>query len=297
MLSKIFNRSKQIPINNQRCFSAIGPPKNVLYLNSLGSETEDKDIFKELNELVPQFTTNLKYDVCSFNPDKKPKNPDSREWHAYYNQTIIKAFRWAKFYKYDGVIIGDVSLSPMSVLLATDSINAFEDIKITSLGEAACAVAKNAGKTFSIILGYTHLIPLFRDNLIKFGFEDSFKSFHALYEGDMSEKRDFYWDKQTILDKTQKALREENVGGVILASVCDLETCGRIQTRFPKVPIVYPEMAALKYNELMIDGHRSQNGAQKKKVDMNDYNDVLFDNSPIGHIIGNTDIDNKLNSK
>ena len=282
-----------------RHFSAIGPPKNILYINSLGTEVEDKQIYKELNELVPQFTTNVKYDVCSFKLSDKPINPNKQEWDWYYNHEIIKTIRWAKYYKYSGIVIGDTSITPMAILLNTHNVNDFTDIKITSLGEASCIVAKGQSKTktFSIIIGYKHLIPLFKENLIKYGFEEAFKSFHVLYDGelDINNKKEYYWDRQSIAKLTQKAIQTDKCGAIILSSVCDLETCGMIQTKFPKIPIIYPEMAALKYCEMLIDDHRNQ-GIQKKQ-DNDDYNDVLFDKCPVGHIIGNTNIDNKHNLK
>ena len=112
-----------------------------------------------------------------------------------------------------------------------------------------------------------------------------------LYECDLSDKNEFYWDKQTILDKVRKAINEDKCGAVILASCCDSKLCGHIQIRYPKIPVIYPPMAAMKYCEMMIDNYRNQ-GIPKQK-DLTDYNDVLFHNSPIGHIIGNTSIDNK----
>eukprot|EP01084_Bolivina_argentea_P042439 78241_1 len=297
MLSKFSHKSNQLFRLCHRSFSAINP-KNILFINSLGSTIEDKQIYKEMNELVSQITQNVKYDICSFKKENQPSNPDTKEWNSYYSDTIIKTIRWAKFYKYDGVIIGDVSMVPMTLFLNIDKpeyARIFENIKVTSLGEAACSVAKNAGQTFSMIIGYKHLIPLFTDNLIKYGYESSFKSFHVLYDGDMNEEKEYYWDRQTILKQTQTAIQIDKCGAVVLASVCDMETCGMIQTKFPKIPIVYPEMAAMKYCEILIDNYRNQ-GLPKQK-DMEDYNDVLFSNSPVGHIIGNTNIDNKSGDK
>ena len=281
---------------HHRHFSAIGPPKNVLFMNSLGGAALDQQIYDELNQLVPQCTTNLKFDVCSFREEDKPTNPNKQQWDWYYQHSIAKTLKWAKYHKYDGVIIGDVSLVPMAVLLNTHSLSNFGNIKITSLGEAACIVAKSQGKTFSMVIGYEHLVPTFKDNLIKYGFEDSFKAFHVLHDGERKENEEYPWDRQMILKQTQKAIREDRCGAVVLASCCDLQTCGLIQTKWPKIPIVYPEMAAMKYCEIMIDNHRNQHGTAKEK-DTDDYNDVLFQNSPIGHIMGNTNIDNKSEGK
>eukprot|EP01083_Nonionella_stella_P024613 67860_1 len=299
MLRYLGHKSWRYPMFTlcNRYFSAIGPPKNILYMNSLGSEKEDKEIYEELNSLVPQITTNVKYDVCSFKSDDKPENPNQQEWNWYYNNTIMKTIRWARFYKYDGVIIGDVSCVPMKVLLDTHNVSDFENIRVTSLGEASCIIAKNAGTTFSMVIGYKHVIPLFTENLIKYGFEDSFKAFHVLFDGDMNEVKGFPWDKQAVAKQTQEAIRKDKCGAVVLAACCDLETCGIIQAKFPKIPIIYPEIAAMKYCELLIDNHRNQAQAVASKTDMEDYNDVLFEKCPVGNVIGNTNIDNKIRTK
>ena len=281
-----------------RYFSAIGPPKNILYINSLGSKTEDIDIYNELDDLVPSITKNVKFDVCSFKQENKPSSPNKQEWDWYYNHEIVKTIRWSKYYKYDGVVIGDPSISPMAVLLTTHSAPDFGHIKITSLGEASCLIAKQSANNngFSMIIGYKYLEPLFTENLIKYGYEEAFKSFHVLYDPDdnnqsENDQKEYHWDKQRIAKLVHTAIQKDKCGAVILCSCCDLKTCGNIQTKFPKVPIIYPEIAAMKYCEMLIDDHR--NKGMHRQQDMEDFNDVLFEKSPVGHIIGNTTIDNR----
>jgi len=113
-------------------------------------------------------------------------------------------------------------------------------------------IASTLGQRFSIIVGRTKWIPLIRENVIKYGFQDRLASFQAIGMGVLDFQMDPEETKRRILQAAQKAIEQDGAEVIILGCTAQSGFYQELQGVLG-VPVIDSGLAALNYTEFLVN--------------------------------------------
>ena len=178
------------------------------------------------------------------------EGPRHLEYYSYGSLVvpkILKIIKEAEKENFDAAIIGcfyDPGLREAREIA--------EKLVVTAPAEASMHIAVTLGQRFSIIVGKTKNIPLMRENVIKYGFQDHLASFQAIDVGFRDFQTDPEETKRRIVQAAEKAIVQDGAEVIILG-------CGGLFGFYQElqgalgVPVIDCALAALSYAEFLVD--------------------------------------------
>jgi len=160
---------------------------------------------------------------------------------------ILKIIKEAEKENFDAAIIGcfyDPGLR--------ESREIAKKLVVTAPAEASMHIAMTLGQRFSIIVGRTKWIPLMRENVIKYGFQDHLASFQAIGMGVLDLQIDPEETKRRIVQAAEKAIEEDGAEVIILGCTHQFGFYQELQDALG-VPVIDAALAALNYAEFLVD--------------------------------------------
>lgn len=142
------------------------------------------------------------------------EGPRHLEYYSYGSLVvpkILKIIKEAEKENFDAAIIGcfyDPGLREAREIA--------EKLVVTAPAEASMHIAVTLGQRFSIIVGRTKWIPLMRENVIKYGFQDHLASFQAIGMGVLDLQMDPEETKRRIVQAAEKAIEQDGAEVIIL---------------------------------------------------------------------------------
>ena len=165
---------------------------------------------------------------------------------------ILKIIKEAEKENFDAAIIGcfyDPGLREAREIA--------EKLVVAAPMEASLHIAVTLGQRFSIIVAWTKLIPLMRENVIKYGFQDHLASFQSI--GIRREpgkaldlQRDPEETKRRIVQAAKKAIEQDGAEVIILGCTQYFGFYQELQDALG-VPVIDAALAALNYAEFLVD--------------------------------------------
>ncbi|MGB9898786.1 aspartate/glutamate racemase family protein [Thermanaerothrix sp.] len=215
--------------------------RKILYIEPVVSEMVDS-----WEEYLSKFKSpNTELEVTSL-----PEGPRHLEYYSYgplVVPQILKMIKKAERDNFDGVIIGcfyDPGLREAREIA--------EKLVVTAPAEASMHIAATLGQRFSIIVGRTKWIPLMRENVIKYGFQDHLASFRAIGMGVLDLQVDPEETKRRIAQAAERAIESDGAEVIILGCTHQFGFYQELQGTL-RVPVIDVACAALNYAEFLID--------------------------------------------
>ncbi len=184
------------------------------------------------------------------------EGPRHLEYYSYGSLVvpkILKIIKEAEKENFDAAIIGcfyDPGLREAREIA--------EKLVVTAPAEASMHIAVTLGQRFSIIVGRTKWIPLMRENVIKYGFQDHLASFQAIGMGVLDLQMDLEETKRRIVQAAEKAIEQDGAEVIILGCTHQFGFYQELQDALG-VPVIDVALAALNYAEFLVD-LRNQHG-------------------------------------
>lgn len=179
-----------------------------------------------------------------------PEGPRHLEYYSYGSLVVpqlLKIIRKAERENFDGAIIGcfyDPGLREAREIA--------EQLVVTAPAEASMHIASTLGQRFSIIVTENKTIPLMRENVIKYGFQDHLASFRAIDMGVLDLQVDPDETKRRIVQAAKKAMELDGAEVIILGCTMQFGFYQELQGTL-RVPVIDVACAALNYAEFLID--------------------------------------------
>jgi Hydantoin racemase len=179
-----------------------------------------------------------------------PEGPRHLEYYSYGALVVPKLLniiKGAEKEGFDGAIIGcfyDPGLREAREIA--------EKLVVTAPAEASMHIASTLGQRFSIIVGRTKWIPLMRENVIKYGFQDHLASFQAIGMGVLDLQVDPEETKRRIVQAAQKAIEQDGAEVIILGCTHQFGFYRELQDTL-RVPVIDVGLAALHYAEFIVN--------------------------------------------
>jgi allantoin racemase len=225
----------------------IGVKRRVLYIEPVVSELVDS-----WKGYLAQFKgPETELEVTSLT-----EGPRHLEYYSYGSLVvpkILKIIKEAEKENFDAAIIGcfyDPGLREAREIA--------EKLVVTAPAEASMHIAVTLGQRFSIIVGRTKWIPLMRENVIKYGFQDHLASFQAIGMGVLDLQMDLEETKRRIVQAAEKAIEQDGAEVIILGCTHQFGFYQELQDALG-VPVIDVALAALNYAEFLVD-LRNQHG-------------------------------------
>jgi allantoin racemase len=214
----------------------------ILWINPLGTEAYDADIFKILNEAK---RTDTKVDVVSLPANR----PNHVEYHAYEGLVIadIICLTQQAADDYDAVVIGcfyDVGLREAREVSGRAIV--------TAPCQSATAIASNLGNTFSVLVGRRKWIPKMSENVHLYGHGHRMVSMRPLGLGveDFQVDHDRTCDR--LLTEGRKAVEQDGAEVLILGCTVEYGFNQEMQAELG-IPVIDAVTAPFKYAELLAE--------------------------------------------
>jgi len=215
--------------------------KRVLYIDPLVSEFIDS-----WKGYLSQFKgSETEIEVTSL--IEGPRHLEYYSYGALIIPKIFKIIKEAEKKKFDAVIIGcfyDPGLR--------ESREIAENLIVTAPAEASMHIAVTLGQRFSVIVGRTKWIPLMRENVIKYGFQDHLASFQPIGMGVLDLQVDPEETKRRIAQAAKKAIEQDGAEVIILGCTHQFGFYQELQDALG-VPVIDVALAALNYAEFLVD--------------------------------------------
>jgi len=176
-----------------------------------------------------------------------PRHLEYYSYGALVVPKILKIIKEAEKENFDAAIIGcfyDPGLREAREIA--------EKLVVTAPAEASMHIAVTLGQRFSIIVGRTKWIPLMRENVIKYGFQDHLASFQAIGMGVLDLQIDPEETKRRIVQAAEKAIEEDGAEVIILGCTHQFGFYQELQDALG-VPVIDAALAALNYAEFLVD--------------------------------------------
>jgi len=219
----------------------FGVKRRVLYINPV--VIEGVDPFKGYLSQFKDPETEL--EVTSLT-----EGPRHLRYYSYGSLVvpkILKIIKKAEKENFDAAVIGcfyDPGLREAREIA--------EKLVVTAPAEASMHIAMTLGKRFSIIVGGNKSIPLMRENVIKYGFQDQLVSFHAIGMEVLNLQRDPAETKRRVVQAAKKAIELEEAEVIILGCTQQFGFYKELQNILG-IPVIDVALAALNYAEFLID--------------------------------------------
>lgn len=178
------------------------------------------------------------------------EGPKHLEYYSYGSLVvpkILKIIKEAEKENFDAAIIGcfyDPGLR--------ESREIAEKLVVTAPAEASMHIAVTLGQRFSIIVGRTKWIPLMRENVIKYGFQDHLASFQPIGMGVLDFQMDPEETKRRIVQAAEKAIEQDGAEVIILGCTHQFRFYKELQDALG-VPVIDVALAAFNYAEFLVD--------------------------------------------
>lgn len=215
--------------------------KRVLYIEPVVSETVDS-----WKRYLSQFKgPETELEVTSLT--EGPKHLEYYSYGALVVPKILKIIKEAEKENFDAAIIGcfyDPGLR--------ESREIAEKLVVTAPAEASMHIAVTLGQRFSIIVGRTKWIPLMRENVIKYGFQDHLASFQPIGMGVLDLQTDSEETKKRIVQAAEKAIEQDGAEVIILGCTHQFGFYQELQGALG-VPVIDAALAAFNYAEFLVD--------------------------------------------
>jgi len=215
--------------------------KKVLYIEPVVSETADP-----WEGYLSQFKgPETELEVISLT-----EGPRHLEYYSYGSLVvpkILKIIRGAEKENFDAAVIGcfyDPGLR--------ESREIAEKLVVTAPAEASMHIAMTLGQRFSIIVGRTKWIPLMRENVIKYGFQDHLASFQPIGIGVLDLQKDPEETKRRIVQAAERAIKQDGAEVIILGCTHQFGFYKELQDTL-RVPVIDAALAAFNYAEFLVD--------------------------------------------
>lgn len=215
--------------------------RRVLYIEPVVSEIVD-DWRKYLSRFK---SLNTEIEVTSLT-----EGPRHLEYYSYGSLVVpklLKIIKEAEKEKFDAAIIGcfyDPGLREAREIV--------EKLVITAPAEASMHIAMTLGQRFSIIVGRTKWVPLMRENVIKYGFQDHLASFQPIGMGVPDLQIDPEETKRRIIQAAEKAIEQDGAEVIILGCTHQFGFYQELQDILG-VPVIDAALAAFNYAEFLVD--------------------------------------------
>ena len=160
---------------------------------------------------------------------------------------ILKIIKKAEKENFDAAIIGcfyDPGLREAREIA--------EKLMVTAPAEASMHIAVTLGQRFSIIVNRTKNIPLMRENVIKYGFQDHLASFQPIGMGVLELQMDPEETKRRIVQAAEKAIEQDGAEVIILGCTHQFGFYQELQGTLG-VPVIDAALAAFNYAEFLVD--------------------------------------------
>lgn len=166
---------------------------------------------------------------------------------------ILEIVRSAEKNNFDGVVLGcfyDIGLR--------ESREITQKLIITAPGESSMHIAATLGQRFSIIVGSPKHIPILRENVAKYGFQNQLASFRDIGTRVQDLHNNINITKEKIIRSAKEAINSDGAE-VIILGCGSLFSFYRELQNILEVPIIDVSLAALNYADFFI-GLRNQYG-------------------------------------
>lgn len=176
-----------------------------------------------------------------------PRHLEYYSYGALVVPKILKIIKKAEKENFDAAIIGcfyDPGLR--------ESREIAEKLVVTAPAEASMHIATTLGQRFSIIVGRTKWIPLMRENVIKYGFQDHLASFQPIGMWVSDLQMDPEETKRRIVQAAEKAIEQDGAEVIILGCTHQFGFYKELQDTLG-VPVIDAALAAFNYAEFLVD--------------------------------------------
>ena len=176
-----------------------------------------------------------------------PRHLEYYSYGALVVPKILKIIKEAEKENFDAAIIGcfyDPGLR--------ESREIAEKLVVTAPAEASMHIATTLGQLFSIIVGRRKWIPLMRENVIKYGFQDHLASFQSIDMGVLDLQIDPEETKRRIIQAAEKAIKKDGAEVIILGCTHQFGLYKKLQYTLG-VPVIDGALAAFNYAEFLVD--------------------------------------------
>jgi len=178
------------------------------------------------------------------------EGPRHLEYYSYGSLVvpkILKIIKEAEKENFDAAIIGcfyDPGLR--------ESREIVEKLVVTAPAEASMHIAATLGQRFSIIMGRSKSIPLMRENVIKYGFQDHLASLLPIGMEVLDLQIDPEETKRRIVQAAEKAIEQDGAKVIILGCTHQFGFYKDLQDTLG-VPVIDVALAAFHYAEFLVD--------------------------------------------
>jgi len=215
--------------------------KRVLYIEPVVSDTVD---------FWKGYLSQFKDPETELEVTSLTEGPRHLRYYSYGSLVvpkILKIIKEAEKKNFDAVIIGcfyDLGLR--------ESREIAGKLVVTAPAEASMHIAVTLGQRFSIIVGASKGIPLMRENVIKYGFQDHLASFRPIGMGVLDLQMDAEKTKRRIIQAAEKAIEQDGAEVIILGCTHQFGFYQELQSTLG-VPVIDVALAAFNYAEFLVD--------------------------------------------
>lgn len=214
----------------------------ILWINPIGTEAYDADIFKILNEAKRADT---QVEVVSLPADR----PNHLEYHSYEAMVVADIVRIAQRAadEYNAVVIGcfyDLALR--------EAREVSGQAVVTAPCQSATAIASNLGNTFSVLVGRRKWIPKMRENVHLYGHGHRLVSMRPLGLGVEDFQVDHDLTCNRLLTAGRQAVEEDGAEVLILGCTAEYGFSQEMQAELG-VPVIDAVTAPFKYAEFLAE--------------------------------------------
>lgn len=212
-------------------------------------------VVKENNDSRKNYLSRFKSSETIIELESLSEGPRRLTYYSYGSivaPKILKIIKQAEKRNFDAAIIGcfyDPAIK--------EAREISEKIVVTAPMEASLHIASTLGQRFSIIVAWGKLIPLMKENVVKYGFKDNLASFKSIdIRRDAGKAIDLQLDiketKHRIVEVSKKAIEEDGAEVIILGCTEYFGFYKELQDTLC-VPVIDVSLAALHYAEFLID--------------------------------------------
>ena len=193
-----------------------------------------------------------------------PEGPRHLLYYSYGALVVpklLKIIKGAEKEGFDGAVIGcfyDPGLREAREIA--------EKLVVTAPAEASMHIAATLGQRFSIIATETKSIPLMRENVIKYGFQDHLASLQAIDMGVLDLQMDPEETKRRIVQVAEKAVEQDGAEVIILGCTEQFGFYQELQSILG-VPVIDCGLAAFNYAEFLVDLRNKHGWYFNKKIE------------------------------
>jgi len=213
----------------------------VLYINPVGSKTNDAAMLRELKRSAGRGT---EVEVVSLR--RGPWHLDYHYYESLVLSDVVHKVKEAESAGYDAVVLGcffDLGLQ--------EAREVSERIVVAGPAESAMLLACSLGHRFSIIVGRRKVIPQMMDNVVRYGLKDRLASFRAVDMGVLDFQKDPSKTERAQTREGRKAITLDGAEVLILGCTAQFGFWKTLQRKLG-VPVLDTLITPLKYAEYLI---------------------------------------------